>query len=86
MQCNKDLKYLKDNGYFDVDGFFEYMFQFHPETNNNYITRMIFKILNKAASECNYEGQQFVDRVVSMIPDLSRDAFEKFITLEFLLS
>lgn len=86
MQCNKDLKYLKDNGHFDVDGFFEYMFQFHPETNNVYITKMIFKILNKAASECNGQGCKFVDEIISMMPDISRETIEKFTTLEFLLN
>lgn len=78
MQCNKDLKYLKDNGYFDVDGFLDYMFIFYPETNNVYVTRMIFRILNEAASEYNYEDGEFVHRIASMIPDLSEDVVTRF--------
>ena len=78
MQCNKDLQYLKDNNFFDVDGFLEYLYTNHPETNNVYVTRMIFRILNEAASEYNYEDGEFVNRVASMIPGLTEKEVSRF--------
>ena len=69
---NNELKYLKENDFFDVDAFKAYLEEQFPEPMKSPFTRgLIDNILDEAAQEYNYEDGQFLTRLVDMIPELT---------------
>ena len=71
---NEDLKYLNENGYFDVPGFMHFLSEQFPEPMKCTFTQIvIMNILNDAAAEYNYDVGQFITRIVSMIPEITWD-------------
>jgi hypothetical protein len=74
---NKDLDYLNDNKYFDVNGFLKYINNKHPECGSGFVAKIIMKILNEAATEFNYDDMEFITRVSFML-DIDVDDVKKF--------
>lgn len=69
---NKELSYLKDNGYFDVESFMAYLEETFPEPMKTAFTRsLIENILDDAADNYNYNDGEFLNRIVNMIPELT---------------
>ena len=76
---NKELKYLNDHKYFDVENFKNWLSEEFPEPMRCSFTRdLIDNILDEAATEYNYEDGQFCNRLVNMIPELTWDDVIQF--------
>lgn len=75
---NDDLKYLDDKKFFDVNGFLIYLHNKFPETNNDYVNRIILNIMNEAATDFNYDDMEFITRIAIMLPQISIDDIKKF--------
>ena len=74
---NKDLSYLNDNKYFDVNGFLKHINKKHPECGAGFVAKIIMNILNEAATDYNYDDMEFITRISFML-NLDIDDVKEF--------